>query len=251
MTRPASAVAPPIGRAAPMPRRAPAPRRAPTPRRAPARHPRRISGPAHPARAARPVRAAARVVPRPAGAVLDRLIRGRLWIGLLAFSLIGIVAMQMVVLKLNTDVGRTLTHEATLQRENAQLGIEDSMYSAETRVAPLAAGAGMTLAPPGSVHFVQAVQADISRAASVLSQPIQAHAEAASAASTEVGEATSSSSTSEASGSTPTSDEATASAATTGDEATAGTATTAESSGTSETGGSSEALESSSTSTGG
>ncbi len=78
--------------------------------------------------------------------------------------------MQMVVLKLNTNIGRTLTHEATLQRENAQLGIEDSMYSAETRVAPLAAAAGMTLAPPGSVHFVQAVPADISRAASALSR---------------------------------------------------------------------------------
>lgn len=177
------------------------------------------------------------------------MIHGRLWIGLLAFSLIGIVAMQMVVLKLNTNIGRTLTHEASLQRENAQLGIEDSMYSAETRVAPLAAGAGMTLAPPGSVHFVQAAQADISRAANVLSQPIQPHAEVTSAVSPEASEASSASSTSETSGSTPTSDEATASAATTGDEATAGTATTTESSGAGETG--SEAPESSSTSTGG
>ncbi|MGA9285351.1 MAG: hypothetical protein WBV85_07900, partial [Solirubrobacteraceae bacterium] len=174
------------------------------------------------------------------GALLDRLIRGRLWIGLLAFSLIGIVAMQMVVLKLNTDVGRTLTHEATLQRENAQLGIEDSMYSAETRVAPLAAGAGMTLAPPGSVHFVQAVQADISRAASALSQPIQPQAEATTAVSPEASEVSSASSTSETSSSTPTSD-----------EATAGATTTAESSGAGETGSSSETPESSSTSAGG
>lgn len=111
-----------------------------------------------------------------ASVILDRLIRGRIWIGLLAFSLIGIVAMQLVVLELNTGIGRTLTRAATLQRENAQLGIEDSMYSAESRVAPLAAAAGMTLAPPGTVHFVQAVPADLSRAVSALSAPIQASA---------------------------------------------------------------------------
>lgn len=110
------------------------------------------------------------------GAVLDKLIRGRIWIGLLAFSLIGIVAMQLVVLELNTGIGRTLTRAATLQRENAQLGIEDSMYSAESRVAPLAVAGGMTLAPPGTVHFVQAVPADLSRAVSALSAPIQASA---------------------------------------------------------------------------
>ena len=97
---------------------------------------------------------------------MDRLIRGRLWIGLLAFALIGIVAMQLLVLKLNTGIGRTLGHVATLQRENAQLNIEDSMYSSENRVAPLATAAGMTLAPAGTVHFVTASMADISRAAS-------------------------------------------------------------------------------------
>jgi cell division protein FtsL len=181
-------------------------------------------------------------VPRPAGALLDRLIHGRLWIGLLAFSLIGIVAMQMVVLKLNTDIGRTLTREATLQRENAQLGIEDSMYSAETRVAPLAAAAGMTLAPPGSVHFVQAAPAYIARAASALSQPIQPRAEAPRAGSTQASEASTSSSASEASGSTSLSGEASGSTSPSG-EATAAAATT-ESSG-SETSGVSEAERSS------
>ncbi|MGA7703603.1 MAG: hypothetical protein WB998_01785, partial [Solirubrobacteraceae bacterium] len=196
------------------------------------------------------VRAAAHAVPRPAGALLDRLIRGRLWIGLLAFSLIGIVAMQLVVLKLNTGIGRTLTREATLQRENAQLGIEDSMYSAETRIAPLAAAGGMTLAPPGSVHFVQAASADISRAASALAEPIQAHAEAASAESTEASEAPSSSTTSETSEPTSSGGEATASAASSGGE-TAPSATTAGSASADETGGSAETSENAATNAGG
>jgi cell division protein FtsL len=108
-----------------------------------------------------------------AGVLLDRLIRGRAWIALLAFALIGIVTMQMLVLELNTRVGHTLARAATLQRENAQLGIEDSAYSAESRVAPLAAAGGMTLAPAGSVHFVAANPADVARAAAALSTPIQ------------------------------------------------------------------------------
>src|SRR5690242_18006055 len=126
MTPPASATAGrPVGRVAP------------AVRRAPARHPRRISGPTRPSRG-RTATAVAGPAPGIAlrtiaaldgissSAVLDRLIRGRAWIGLLAFSLIGIVAMQLLVLKLNTEIGRTLTHVAELQREGAQLGIEDS-----------------------------------------------------------------------------------------------------------------------------
>jgi hypothetical protein len=136
-------------------------------------------------------------------AFLDRLIRGRLWIGLLAFALIGIVAMQLLVLELNTGIGRTLGHVATLQRENAQLNIEDSMYSSENRVAPLATAAGMTLAPTGTVHFVTASQADIPRAATALSSAAQASTtgatSSASAASTANGESASASAGSEAS----------------------------------------------------
>ncbi len=137
-------------------------------------------------------------------AFVDRLIRGRLWIGLLAFALIGIVAMQLLVLKLNTGIGRTLGHVATLQRENAQLNIEDSMYSSENRVAPLATAAGMTLAPAGTVHFVAASMEDISRAAAALSTAAQASASAASASSTTAtaGESSTGSAGSEASAQT-------------------------------------------------
>lgn len=103
-----------------------------------------------------------------ASALLDRLIHGRLWIGLLAFALIGIVAMQLVVLKLNTGIGDKLQREALLQRENAELGIENSVYSAESRIAPLAAATGMTFAPAGTVHFVTASPDDLSQAAGVL-----------------------------------------------------------------------------------
>ncbi len=128
-----------------------------------------------------------------ANSVLDGLIRGRAWIGLLAFALIGIVTMQLLVLELTTGIGRTLGRVATLQRQDAQLGIEDSMYSAESRVAPLAAAAGMTLAPAGTVHFVAASPADVARAAAALSTSLQSpvagssEAAAAAAGSSEAG----------------------------------------------------------------
>jgi hypothetical protein len=110
-------------------------------------------------------------------------VRGRLWIGLLAFSLIGIVAMQLMVLKLNNGIGATLQRAAALQRANAQLGIEAATGSGEGRIEPLAAATGMTFAPPGSVHFVaSSPAADIARAAAALAAPIQPHEYTASSA---------------------------------------------------------------------
>jgi hypothetical protein len=175
-------------------------RRTPT-RPAPLRHPRRISGPARPVRPAAPARAGqSRQRAQTGGfalraldayervadsALLDRLVRGRLWIGLLAFGLIGIVAMQLLVLKLNTGIGASLERAASLQRANAQLRIEAATGSGEGRIEPLAAATGMTFAASGSVHFVASdPAADIARAAGVLSQPIQPHESAPAAPET-------------------------------------------------------------------
>jgi hypothetical protein len=135
-------------------------------------------------------------------ALLDRLVRGRLWIGLLAFALIGIVAMQLMVLKLNAGIGSTLEREAALQRTNAQLGIEAATGSGEGRIEPLAAATGMTFAPSGSVHFVVSnPAADFSHAAAALSTPVQPHetAGASSEAQTGSGEAGAGAATGEAS----------------------------------------------------
>jgi hypothetical protein len=103
---------------------------------------------------------------------LDRLIRSRLWIGILAFLLIGIVAMQLLVLRLNTDIGRTLVREAALERQNTLTRIADSSASAGNLVEPTAAAAGMTVAPAGSLHFVTVSHSDLSRAAAALQTPV-------------------------------------------------------------------------------
>ncbi len=203
-----------------------APRRTTSPWRAPAtRRPRRVSGPAragsnHPARrrtrgwsgSAHAVGLAEAVATH---RLLDRLIRGRVWIGVIAFALIGIVTMQLVLLKLNAGIGRSLVRETLLQRENATLSAENSEVAAGEQVEAQAEHAGMELIPEGALRFLTAHRAsDVSKAAAALSAPIAAttggeatasntsttgEATAPSTASTGEGAATSATSTGEAS----------------------------------------------------
>ncbi|HEY1451031.1 MAG TPA: hypothetical protein VGF47_08760 [Solirubrobacteraceae bacterium] len=113
--------------------------------------------------------------------LLDRLIRGRAWIGLVAFALIGIVTLQLGLLKLNGGIGRALEHEAVLQRENATLSIENSELSAGARVQTGAAKLGMASVPVGAVRFLSASgHGTAGKAAAVLAGA--AHASAAAKA---------------------------------------------------------------------
>jgi hypothetical protein len=175
-------VTPPAAAAAPAVR----PRRAPTPR-----GPRRVSG---------PVRRAPSTVPhrpvRPGAAtavngfalgllstiealaqhrLLDRLIRGRMWIAIVAFALIGIVALQLGLLKLNGGIGRAIEREALLQRQNAALSIENSELAAGPRVQAHAARLGMTFASPSQLRFLDShPRADPARAAASLATAARA-----------------------------------------------------------------------------
>ncbi len=186
MTPPAAAAAPAVHRG-----RTAAP---PRPRIAPPR-PRRISGPTRPSTrpsARPPVRRPAQPARQPDQAerglvlgllalaeslashrALDRLIRGRIWIALIAFALIGIVVLQLLVLQLNASIGRALVHEAQLQRENAALSIEGSELAAGERVESKAASLGMELVPVGALRFLTAdPRADIARAVAALGTPV-------------------------------------------------------------------------------
>jgi hypothetical protein len=219
-----------------------APRRTTSPRRAPAtRRPRRVSGPAGPARGrAGAIRDRSRVRSGPAQAVglaeavathrlLDRLIRGRVWIVVIAFALIGIVTMQLVLLKLNAGIGRSLVRETLLQRENATLSAENSEVAAGEQIEGQAEHEGMELIPAGALRFLTAnPSSDIGKAAAALSAPL-------AATSSTGGEATASdsSSTGEATGASTTSTGEATSSATTG-EASAPASDTTEAPATSE-----------------
>jgi cell division protein FtsL len=166
------------------------------------RKPRRISGPARPATrpAARPVRPPAPSVQAGPGLVpwlaqslggltrnrsLDRLIRSRTWIALIAFALIGIVTLQLLVLRLNADIGHALVRESALQRENAALSIESSELAAGERVESQAAHLGMELVPEGSLRFLASNPGgDIARAAAALKAPVHTSSTNPSSSST-------------------------------------------------------------------
>ena len=101
--------------------------------------------------------------------LIDRLIRSRIWIGLVAFALIGIVTLQLGLLKLNATIGRALEREALLQRQNAALQIENSELAADREVVSRSERLGMVSVPLQALRFVSAdPRRDPARAAGAL-----------------------------------------------------------------------------------
>jgi cell division protein FtsL len=87
---------------------------------------------------------------------LDRLLRGRAWIALIAVALIGIVAMQVHLLKLNGGIGRAVEHSATLERQNSELRSAVAALSSQERIQGAAAQLGLVMPPAGDVRYVRA-----------------------------------------------------------------------------------------------
>ena len=131
------------------------------------RAPRRVSGPASgrrsdatgaaqqaatAARGTRP-RLSRRVSRHP---LVDRVISGRWSIAVIAFALIGIVTLQLGLLKLNVGVGRSLEREQTLERENATLGIENAELASPERIRQLATRLGMSPVSLTQLRFLRA-----------------------------------------------------------------------------------------------
>jgi len=147
--------------------------------------PRRVSGPVR-ARTRPRARARAHTAPTHIShRLLDRLIGGRAWIGIVAFALIGIVAMQLWIVKLGVGIGHAIEHEGLLRRENSALSIEDAQLASGERVEQLAAARGMVEAAPGALHFDSVRGSlDARQAAAVLARDAQASTAAASTATT-------------------------------------------------------------------
>ncbi|HEV2981359.1 MAG TPA: hypothetical protein VGX51_07995 [Solirubrobacteraceae bacterium] len=153
------------------------------------RPPRRVSGPTRTPKAVQPRRAALARSGAPLLALLaaaerlsshrliDRLVRGRAWLVLVTCALIGVVTLQLALLKLNGGVGRTLQTQEQLQRENASLSIENSELASADRVQTRAASMGMEFTSSGALHTLSAnPRAAFSRAAGVLSAPVHSQA---------------------------------------------------------------------------
>jgi hypothetical protein len=159
----------------------------PTRRRAAQRPPRRVSGPARGARAetGAPVpRGGAVAVTPPLGLrlarrggrivdarFLDRLLRGRVWIALLAVGLMGIVFIQVSMLRLNAGISRAITTAETLSHQNASLRADISKLDSGERIADSAGALGMVQPAAGSVNYLDARKGDARAAAQAIRPP--------------------------------------------------------------------------------
>jgi hypothetical protein len=170
MTPPAATVAARrAGRAGSASRIAPAPR----PHR-------RVSGPARPAAVPRPARrpdltlgarALAWLRTLPDHRLLDRLIGGRIWIVLLGTLLVGIVTMQLTLLRLNAGIGRAVERGGALEQRNAALRMEISQLSDGERIVALATQMGYVTPPQGSPRFLTAGAGDAGKALTTMRVP--------------------------------------------------------------------------------
>jgi cell division protein FtsL len=127
--------------------------------RAPARPQRRVSGPAVSRPQAVPApRPGTGVFERlrglPDHRVIDRLLRGRVWICFVGLALMGIVAMQVSLLKLNSGIGRAVETTATLERQNSQMEADIARLASGARIRAAADKRGMVTPAAGEVHFL-------------------------------------------------------------------------------------------------
>jgi cell division protein FtsL len=153
--------------------------RTPTRRGLAPRGPRRVSGPARGARTAFPPAGAValptplihRLRQIPESRSLDRLLRSRGWIALLGVLLIGLVFMQVSLLKLNAGMGADVEKAAALERGNAMLQAEVSQLESNDRIQRLAIRAGMVLPTSNNVRYLGANGKRIGGAAAATNMP--------------------------------------------------------------------------------
>jgi cell division protein FtsL len=149
------------------------------------RPPRRVSGPARGGRAlAGSPRAGAVAVPPalglrlartarriPDARFLDRLLRGRAWIAVVAVALMGIVFIQVSMLRLNAGISRAITSGETLSRQNSAMRAEISKLDSGERIADAAQSLGMIEPPAGRVNYLDARKAGAREAARNIHPP--------------------------------------------------------------------------------
>ncbi|MDQ6915553.1 MAG: hypothetical protein M3155_07055, partial [Actinomycetota bacterium] len=88
--------------------------------------------------------------------IVDRLVRGRAWIAVVGTLLIGLVAMQVSLLKLNAGMGGDIERAAALERTNGELRAQVSQLESGERVQENAAGLGMIMPPAGQISYLRA-----------------------------------------------------------------------------------------------
>jgi hypothetical protein len=152
---------PPARRAAPPSRRRSGPAAKP-PRGATVTKPARgatVAKPVRRATVAKPVRVApavGRFVEARTAGLIDRLLRGRLWVGFIGALLAGIVFLNVSLLELNRDIARTTVHATALDRANSALRARLAGFDSSERIQRLAEARGMVMPAPGQYRYLRA-----------------------------------------------------------------------------------------------
>jgi len=154
--------------------RAAAPQRAPRPQAPTRRRPVAVPRPARRRDLTRGARLLAWLRALPDHRLVDRLLGGRVWIVLIGTLLVGIVTMQLSLLKLNAGIGRSVARGAALEQRNATLRAEISRLSDSHRIVDAATQMGFVVPPQGTPRFVTASAGDAGRALRVMRVPQEA-----------------------------------------------------------------------------
>jgi cell division protein FtsL len=85
--------------------------------------------------------------------LVERMVRGRWWIGVVGFLLFGLVAMQVTLLNMNASIGSAVERSAALERQNGELRAEVSKLSSGERIQAAAARYGMVMPSAGQVQY--------------------------------------------------------------------------------------------------
>src|SRR5690606_11787641 len=99
--------------------------------------------------------------------LLDRILTGRVWIAIIAVGLIGLVFMQVSLLKLNAGMGAAVERSEVLAEQISVLNADVSTLESPERIQQLATGAGMVLPAGDTVTFLGADGKRMSGAAEV------------------------------------------------------------------------------------
>jgi hypothetical protein len=88
--------------------------------------------------------------------MVDRLVRGRAWIALVGVLLIGLVGLNVSLLKLNAAAGRNAEWAKLLRVENADLQARVSHLRSAQRIQDAARNMGFVMPAAASVHYLTA-----------------------------------------------------------------------------------------------
>ena len=143
------------------------------PNAAPQRRTRRTSGARQRSTPSLPLRARALAFARslPDHSLLDRLIRSRIWIPLLGVLLVGIVASQVEILKLNASLGHGVVRAAQLQSEDQRLANAVSQMSDVQRIESRAAHMGLSMPAAYTPVFLNGGSGELRRALANIHKP--------------------------------------------------------------------------------